>query len=266
MKTISAALTSRGFSLDGLCDYLQTQTQKRQTDEHGGPITEQYLDYARADVQATWECFVELRDRYAAYGLEKPLHRILSEASIGKACLADMGIKPLLQCMPDIDRGIFSRLMCAYYGGRAEVKLRRLLKEVLYCDFKSMYPTVNALMGLWRFVIAGGFSWHDTTTKTQAFLNTVTRDDLQQTETWEQLHTIVRINPQGDIVPVRAKYNGRTATIGLNHLECDQPIWFTLADIVASKLLNGRTPVIEEAISFVPGPVQADLKPIDLLG
>src|ERR1700686_3370080 len=31
----------------------------------------------------------------------------------------------------------------------------------------SMYPTVCTLMGLWRFVIAGGMSWKDTTDETR---------------------------------------------------------------------------------------------------
>ena len=154
--------------------------------------------------------------------------------------------------------------MCAYYGGRAEVRIRRVIREVLYVDYKSMYPTVNGLMGLWAFVIADGMIWADSTAATQAFLNHVSLNDFQTKETWKRLRTLVRIRPNGDILPVRAKYDGKVNTIGLNTLTSDESLWYTLADVVASKLLSGKTPVIEEAISFEPGPPQEGLKPINL--
>ena len=266
IKTLAASLTSRSFSLGSLCEFLGTQTRKRVTDEHGGPITPDYLHYARADVQATWECYEALIAKYTEHGLDKPAHRILSEASIGKGYLDQMGIEPLLACQPDIDRSIFGKIMCGYYGGRAEVRIRREIREVIYADFKSMYPTVNSLMGLWDFVIADGMSWHDTNAETQEFLNRVTVSDLQMRDTWRSLRTIVRINPDGDVLPVRAKYDGKVNTIGLNYLSSDHSLWYTLADCVASKLLTGKTPTILEAITFKPGPPQKDLKPVDLFG
>jgi hypothetical protein len=42
--------------------------------------------------------------------------------------------------------------MSSYFGGRAEVHIRRTVVQTLYCDFASMYPTVCTLMGLWWFV------------------------------------------------------------------------------------------------------------------
>ena len=33
--------------------------------------------------------------------------------------------------------------MSTYYGGRSEVRMRRMAVRVLYCDFLSMYPTVS---------------------------------------------------------------------------------------------------------------------------
>jgi len=61
----------------------------------------------------------------------------------------------------------------APYGGRAEVRTRREISEVMYCDFKSMYPTVNGLMGLWQFVIAESVLVEDTTEETQTFLDAI---------------------------------------------------------------------------------------------
>ena len=266
VKTLAASLSSRSFSLESLCEYLKVETRKQSTEEHGGPLTADYLDYARGDVQATWECYQALKAQYNGHGLEKPMHRVLSEASMGKAYLEQMGIKPLLACQPDMPREIFDKIMATYFGGRAEIKERHVSRQVLYGDFKSMYPTVNALMGLWEFVIADGMSWHDTTTETQAFLDHLTITDLQKKDTWRQLRTLVEIYPGGDTLPVRAKYNEKTHTIGLNRLTSEKPHWYTLADCAASKILTGKAPRIKQALTFRQGPMQSDLKPIDLFG
>ena len=44
------------------------------------------------------------------------------------------------------------------------------------------------------------------------------------------------------------------------------PVWFTLADCIAAKLLTGKAPRIVEAITFTPGPVQPDLAAIEISG
>lgn len=265
VKTLASALTSRRFNLRSLAKYLQTPTQKLDTDEHG-EITNDYMDYARADVEVTWECFDELSRRYAEHGLSKGMDRILSEASIGKAYLQEMGIRPFLGCEPSFPRERFGGIMSAYYGGRAEVRNRREIHEICYCDFKSMYPTVNALMGLWRFVVADGLVVNDSTAATRKFLESVTIEDLQNPSIWRKLTTLVRIKPKKDLFPVRAKYNEETYTIGLNFLTSNKPLWFTLSDCIVSKLLTGKCPEIVQATTYRPGPIQCDLNSIDILG
>lgn len=266
IRTIAASLTSRSFSLSSLCEFLKVPTQKTASDQHGGPLTFEYLDYAMDDAQATWECFAKLSAMYATHGLDRPIHKVLSEASIGKGYLEKMGIEPLLKCQPDIPREIFGRIMGSYYGGRTETRLRKVRERILYTDFKSMYPTVNALMGLWDFVIADGFTWYDSTAETREFIKSIESDDFQNPKTWKRLRTLVRIAPDEDLLPTRAKYNEKTHTIGLNYLSCETPIWYTLADVIAAKILSGKTPKILEATTFEPGPPQDGLQAIDLFG
>lgn len=194
LKTAAAALLRSRFSLESLAKHLKTPTQKHKTDEHGTLSTD-YLDYARADVQVTWECYSELSQRYHVHGLQRSIDRLLSEASIGKAYLQEMGIRPFLACDPTFPRERFGEILCAYYGGRAEVRNRRVIREVQYCDFKSMYPTVNSLMGLWNFVIAEGFEIEDSTEQTRLFLESVTLKDLQRPDVWRMLCTLVQIVP-----------------------------------------------------------------------
>jgi hypothetical protein len=265
VKTAAAAILSGRFSLESLASHLRTHTQKHKTDEHG-TLTSAYLDYARADVQVTWECYSELCRRYHDHGLERSIDRLLSEASIGKAYLQQMGIRPFMASDPTFSRERFGEILCAYYGGRAEVRNRRVIWEVLYCDFKSMYPTVNSLMGLWEFVISEGVVIEDTTEDTQRFLEAITLEDLQRPAIWRKLCTIVRVTPNEDIFPVRAEYDEVTKTIGVNCLTTKEPLWFTLADCIVSKLLTGKCPTIEKAQSYRPGSRQSGLKPIRILG
>ena len=276
VSTLASALLSRAFSLGELAKHLKTPNQKLGTDEHGKTLTPEYLDYAVRDVQVTWECFVALSRRYAEHGLTRtPIQRVLSEAGIGKGYLREMGIKPWREMQPDFSPDLVGKIMATYFGGRTEVHQRRVVMRVLYCDFTSMYPTVSTLMGLWRYAIAKGFTWRDATGETRGFLERVTLADLQQRDTWKRLHMIVLVEPNGDALPVRAKYQyepygirDRHAhyTIGLNHVTADQPLWYTLADCIASKLITNRAPKILKAIAFAPLAPQKGLAPVAIAG
>jgi len=267
LKTIAAALLSRSFSLASLADFLKTPTRKAESGGHGMQLTPRYVRYLLQDVQATWECYQQLRDRYALHALdETPLGKVLSEASLGKAYLKQMGVRPFGEAQPDFPAHLTGKIMSAYFGGRAEVHWRREIRQVLYCDFLSMYPTVCTLMGLWRFVIAQGMEWSNSTEEILALIDSISLDDLQRPEIWPLLTTIVRVEPQADIFPVRAKYDGKSQTIGLNYLSSENSLWFTLADVIASKLLNGKSPKIIETITFTPKEPQPGLKPISIAG
>ena len=266
LKTIAAALLSRSFNLASLADFLKTTTRKSESGGHGKQLNEKYLRYAVQDVQATFECFQALRDRFALHAIEEtPIGKILSEASLGKAYLKQMGVRPFREVQPNFPFALIGKIMSAYFGGRAEVRWRREMRQVLYCDFLSMYPTVCTLMGLWRFVIAKGMEWKDTTEEIRNLVNSISLEELQRPEFWPQLTTIVRVAPQTDIFPVRAKYDGKSQTIGLNYLT-GAPLWFTLADVIAAKLLGKKSPEILEAITFSPQEPQAGLKAISIAG
>jgi hypothetical protein len=267
LNTLSASLTSQPFSLRRLAEYLDTPTRKVETDEHGKELTSAYLDYAMGDAQVTWECFADLCARYDNHGLvDTHRHKIFSEASIGKAYLRQMRIRPWQDLQPDFPPELLGTIMSTYFGGRSEVHLRRTIAQVVYCDFLSMYPTVCTLMGLWRFVIARRIRHHDATDEIRALVDSVTTADLRKPDFWPQLAALVQVLPAADILPVRAKYDERQLTIGLNHLTSDRPVWFTLADIIASKLLTGKAPRIVKAIRFSPGQPQRELQPINILG
>lgn len=268
LKTLAAALTSRSHSLASLAKALNVPSQKHETDDHGRVLTPNYIAYAVQDTQTTWECFIKLQELFDLHGLEQTAsHSIHSEASLGKAYLRDMGIKPWRELQPDFPPDLIGKIMSAYYGGRSEVHIRREIAQILYCDFLSMYPTVCTLMDLWQFVTAQSMTWQDTTKETQKFLEEITMSDLQRQETWLLLRTIVQVLPDIDIFPVRAKYDGDSQyTIGSNYLTSNEPLWYTLADCISAKLLTGRAPKILQAISFIPGEMQEGLSPVNIAG
>lgn len=268
INTLSAALLSQSFTLGRLSQFLKVQNPKLEFDEFDGPITDKMLGYAVRDTQATWECYCALLEKLDRLGMAdlRP-EEIYSEASVGKGYLHGMGIAPWRVLQPDFPPELLGKVMGSYYGGRSEIRIRRELRQVILCDFLSMYPTVCTLMGLWRFVTASGMEWSDATEEARVFLETVDLDALQSPATWPRLTTLVRVLPDGDIFPVRASYEGEAqSTIGANYLSSDAPIWYTLADCIASKLLTGKAPRIVEAISFAPGPMQPDLCAINVSG
>lgn len=268
VKTLAGALFARSFSLAGLSKFLSVESPKLEFDDFTAPVTNEMADYAMRDVQATWECYAELIARLDRLGLpDLAAEKIYSEASIGKGYIRAMGIVPWQKSQPNFPRQILASIMGSYYGGRSEVRIRRELRQVTLCDFLSMYPTVCTLMGLWKFIIADGMKWHDATSEARALLETVECEMLRSPIVWKGMATLVRVIPDGEIFPVRAAYfEEAQTTIGANHLSSDRPLWFTLADCIAAKLLSGKMPKVIEALAFEAGPVQSNLRPVDISG
>ncbi len=266
VRTLAGALFSEAHDLRSLAEFLGTPDRKLGTDEHGERLRRAYLVYARNDVQVTWECYAELRRRYAEFGLSLPVSRVYSEASLGKALLREMGVRPWRERQPDFGDELLGILVSTYYGGRSEVRLRRVVREVLYCDFRSMYPTVSTLAGLWRFVTAERLDVVDETDDVRRFLASVTVEDLRRPEAWRLLTAIVQVLPEGGVFPVRARYDERDLTIGLNYLTSARPLWFTLADCVAAKLEGRKVPKVVRALRFVVREPQPTMRPLNVLG
>lgn len=207
VKTLAGALLAESHSLASLSVALDVENKKAASDKHGETLTPEYIQYARNDVQCTWECYTELQKRLEVHCLPN-IHarQLFSEASLGKAYLKALGVKPWMAMQPEFPKTRIGEILSTYYGGRSEVNIRREFPEVAYCDFLSMYPTVNTHLGLWDFVIATGIQEADATAEVRDILENWSADNLQDPSNWKQLNAIVHIIPDDDVLPVRAIY------------------------------------------------------------
>jgi len=273
LRTLAFALTDRGYSLEQACEAFGVEHGKQRVRRHG-VVTPNYIDYNRRDVLATAELAGKLLEEYDKHHLALQVTKAYSPASIGKAYLRAMGIKPVLQRQPDFPKEYLGYAETAFFGGRTSAHIRKVAVPVVYTDFRSMYPTVNSLMNLWRFVIASKINVVEhCQAEIEEFFAGTTAEKLFKPETWKHLPAFVRIIPSGDILPSRAKYKAESHDwqVAVNHVYSanDDPknaLWFSLPDVAASVLLSGRVPKIVDAFRIEPRGVLGTLESTKLRG
>lgn len=255
LRTLAFALTNSGHSLETACRAFDVAHPKRPTTHHG-TISPAYVTYNRFDVLATSELAVKLLEEYDRHPIQLPVTQAFSPASIGKAYLRAMGIPPILQRQADFPAAFLGHAQSAFFGGRTSARIRKVAVPVVYTDFLSMYPTVNTLMGLWRFVIARKIHvLNHCTGDVMELLQEVQHnpESCFDQETWPRLAAFVRVAPDGDVLPMRAKFSAdrNDWQVGVNHLygaaAPNDSLWFALPDVVASVLLTGRIPKVVDA-------------------
>ncbi len=275
LRTLAFALTDRGYSLETACEAFGVEHRKERAPTHG-TVTEKYIDYNRRDVLATWELATKLLEEYDNHPIILQATKAYSPASIGKAYLRAMQIQPVLERQPNFPKKYLGYAQSAFFGGRTSAHIRKIPVPVFYTDFLSMYPTVNSLIGLWRFVTAQEIKVVEhCQTEIEKFLARfrLNATDLFHPETWKHLTGFVRILPDGDILPSRGRYSTASNDwqVGVNHLYADaddpkQGLWFSLPDVVASVLLTSKAPEIVDAFRIEAIGKLEGLRPTKLRG
>jgi hypothetical protein len=253
-RTLVFALTDTPYTLETACKAFGVEHGKQKAAQHG-VVNEEYIDYNRRDVLATSELAVKLLEEYNRHPIDLQPTKAYSPASIGKAYLRSMGIKPILERQPDFPKEYLGYAQSAFFGGRTSAHIRKVPVPVVYTDFLSMYPTVNSLMGLWRFVTAYKIQVVEhCVDEIQALLNGITLERLFDPETWKHFAGFAKIIPDSDILPSRSKYNGDTSDwqVAINYLSGDtgnsrHALWFSLPDVIVSRILTGRVPQVLDA-------------------
>ena len=269
VATLANALLSLKGTLGTLAEVLQTEHRKSEA-RHGLEISAPYLDYAMGDVQVTWECFQILRARYETYGLTgTPLWQVYSEASIGKAHLRTMGVRPWRKVQPRFPHRVMATILETYYGGRTECRIRRVPVAGVYLDFKAQYATSFVLQEMWAFLIAKDLRWREEDPgHVQRLLDRVRPRDVLHPAFWRELHALVLVEPDGDRLPTRARYGGPQTpwNVAVSARSGGPAQWWTLADCVSSKLHTGKAPKVLRVLRFSAGEAQHGLTPIQIAG
>jgi hypothetical protein len=263
LRTLGWALRNVSYSLDSACKAFNVKGKL----EHNptGRVTSAEIAYCRQDIRATVGLLNALRADFDCHPIDLRPERTYSPATIAKAYLREMGLVPPSQkfrLSPKI-QGIAAQ---AYFGGRAECRIRRAIVPVVHTDFKSEYPTVNTLMGLWQLLTAEQLLIEPATAKIRELVLNLRREQVFERDFWKQLRGYALVRPDGDILPVRTSYSGQESNLGVNILTSKEPIWLALPDVVALTILSGKPPKIVRAFRIVPKGQQRDLKTVALRG
>ena len=254
-------------SLDALSRFYAVPHPKLSAEgEHGKSLTPDYVLYAMRDAVATSEVARAARERWTRFGLDLPAEKVYSGASIAKAALRARGIEEPPK-LPEEEEG---RIMSTYYAGRAEAITPGLTERIAVLDFTSQYPTLWALQRLGEVLEAesvGVVTGGAVTEGVRSFIEKVTLDDLLRRETWTrpELRAIVLVRPRGEILPARWKMYG-TTRVYWARVTSETPLFYTVADVIAAKLLTGRVPEVIEARQYVAGPRRKSVRSCSILG
>ncbi|MFY9720176.1 MAG: hypothetical protein WAK16_11080, partial [Candidatus Cybelea sp.] len=206
LRTLAFVLTDRGHTLESACKAFGVEQGKLTVQRHG-VVTPEYIDYNRRDVAATAALAFKLLEEYDRFDVALQETQAYSPASLGKAHLHKMGIAPILE-RQTFPKRYLGYAESAFFGGRTSAHIRKVPVPVVYTDFLSMYPTVNALMGLWNYLVAETVEPVSMeVSETAGFLRTITPETLFDSKTWSSLAGFARVIPDGDILPTRAKYS-----------------------------------------------------------
>ena len=279
LHTVAYALSGKGYSLRAAGEAFGADERKSPLVEHedelghGGPITAEYLEYARQDVAATYSLYLALLQVYAALPFatsaperdqrreDTPITGLYSPASLAKAFLRKMGVQPFLAKQPDFPPEYLGYAMAAFYAGRTEVRIRKVSVPATIVDFTSQYPAVFTLLDLWPWVTAEKLHVDENCRgDVHSLLISIAADPdrLFDPMLWPQLAGYAQVLPEGDILPVRvpwgagAKGNLSNVALSVCPLRSNEPMWYALPDLAASVALTGKVPYLKGAFRIIP--------------
>jgi hypothetical protein len=263
LRTLTFALRNSAYSLSTACKAFGVEGKLSHTPT--GRVTPKEIKYCREDVAATGRLLNAARKEFDRHPVKLRPDQAYSPASIAKAYLEVMNIAPPKKHFRVANK-IHGIAMQAYYGGRAECRIRKTPVPVTLTDFTSQYPTVNALLGNWGVLKAKDVRFQTRTGNIRKLLSKVSLETTFSPAFWKSLSFFALVKPDKDILPVRTVYSGRTRNIGLNYLTTDKPIWYAGPDIVAAALLQRKAPRIIKAVQMRAYGQQKKLSATDLAG
>jgi hypothetical protein len=264
LKTLTSVLTGEVYSFPSACDIFGAPASRKRKSYLR--VTKPAIEGLLRDVTAELELLNRLQREFGQHPVDLPLDRCYSPATLAKSYLSAMGIKPPQEKfkIPDRINGIATQ---ASAGGRAECMIRQTPVPVTYVDFHAQFPAVSKLLGCREISCAESLEFSDFTAGARQMVERAELEDCFRPAFWRQLRWFALVEPNEDIVPIRAKFGLRAdsdPTLGWNFLTSKQPVWMTGPDVIAAKLITGKPLKIVEAIKVVPHGVQPGLKVVNL--
>jgi hypothetical protein len=266
LKTLAAALTGEVHTFASACETFGAPASRAR--KARPRVTKPAIERLLRDVTAELELLNRLKQELNRHAVDLVPENCYSSATLAKASFSAMGVKPPQQKfkIPDRINGI---AMQALVAGRAECAIRRTPVPITYLDFHAQFPAVSNLLDCREILCAENLESADFTAGARQLLGHATPDDCYRPAFWKQLRWFALVEPNQDVLPIRAKFGQREdsdPTLAWNFLTSKQPIWVTGLDAVAAKLMTGKPLKILQAIKVIPHGVQSGLAPVKLHG
>jgi hypothetical protein len=231
-------------------------------------ITKRAIESLLRDVTAELELLNALKKELDQHSVNLVPERCYSPATLAKAYFSAMGITPPQEKLniPDKINGL---AMQSFFAGRAECTITRTSLPITYVDFHSQFPGASKLLDCAEILRAESQDFVDFSVEAREMMESATLQQCFRGDFWKQLRWFALVEPNDDVVPMRAKFGQREdsdPTLAWNFLTSKQPFWITGPDAIAAKLMTGKPLKILEAIKLVPRGVQAGLRPVKLYG
>jgi hypothetical protein len=276
LATWAFAYTDRNQSLASACQAFHVPFDER-PGEHSGEVTTENVAGCLHDVRKTAELLWALDTEHRKHPIQRHPAKVQSGASIAKAYLQALGVRPRLDVQPDFPKPYLGYAAQAYFGGRVEARIIKTPVPCTYLDFLSMYPTVFALLGLWRrHVIPEALEIEEIAPAEIAerlarFRNNP--DSLFDPTAWKALDFFALVDPNDSTLAVRscipratvgyADAEGRASNtvVSIGAVESKETLWYAAPDLAAAAITGG-TPIILRAWRLRPQGLLDTLTPL----
>jgi len=267
--TLAGALSGKVHSLESACrelgleDAFGGRAGKRQVQKHGR-IEPEYVDYCREDEEATAALLARLLTEHQALGIRSDPASLYSGASVAGDLLDRLGIPR--RSDRGLGREALGAASAAYFGGRAECRVRHVPVPVIHTDVVAEYPAVSALLGVQRLLLARRVrAVEEDPAAVEAFLRECSLELALDPETWKGLLFLALVEPRGDLLPVRARWGGQVPGIGQAFVRSSaKPLWCAGPDLLASALRVGWRGRVVKVLRLEADPPSRTIRPVSL--
>lgn len=266
LKTLTATLTGEAYTLSSAAKTFGVPASRSRKSR--ARVTKAIIESLLRDVTGQLELLNRHKREVERHPVGLVPERCYSPATLAKAYLNAIGVEPPQQKFGISDH-INGVALQAFFAGRAECLIRRTPVPVTYVDFHAQFPAVSSLLNCREMLCAQSLDFADFTVEARKMIEGATLDDSFRPEYWKQLRWLALVEPNDDVVPMRARFGRREdadPTLAWDFLTSKQPTWLTGPDVIAAKLITGKPLKILKAILVVPQGVQPGLKPVKLYG